>query len=348
MSDIFPISFLVCVLLIFISKIAGKKGLVNLRKSPQTLHKKSVSRFGGIAIFLSLLFVSFADGDSNYKFLQQALLCSSPIFILGIFDDLQIEIKPLLRLLIVFPTAFLSYKFLGTEAYSLDIPYIDYLFNFKIFSILFICFALSGMVNAFNMIDGINGLVLLFCLSVCVTTLLFQASSLSEPTNLFFVAIFFAILAVFILNFPFGRIFLGDGGAYFLGIMISIGVIKYYQINELSPWYVLSVFIYPITDVLISIIRRIIGNYSTLNPDNKHLHHLILGRVNKMKITSENAKHAISTCLIFILFLPFLLVANYFSDNTTILQIVCLIFVSFYVALYILLIPKDFIFRISK
>ena len=183
MSDIFPISFLVCILLIFISKIAGKKGLVNLRKSPQTLHKKSVSRFGGIAIFLSLLFVSFADGDSNYKFLQQALLCSSPIFILGIFDDLQIEIKPLLRLLIVFPTAFLSYKFLGTEAYSLDIPYIDYLFNLK-FSQFYLFVSLSGMVNAFNMIDGINGLVLLFCLSVCVTTLLFQASSLSEPTKL--------------------------------------------------------------------------------------------------------------------------------------------------------------------
>ena len=59
MTDIFPISFLVSILLIFISKVQGKKGIINLRKSPQTLHKKSISRFGGISIFFSLLIVSF-------------------------------------------------------------------------------------------------------------------------------------------------------------------------------------------------------------------------------------------------------------------------------------------------
>ena len=206
-----------------------KKGIINLRKSPQTLHK-SQSLDLGISIFFSLLIVSFYDSSENYEFLRTALYCSSPIFILGILDDFQFEIKPFIRLLIVFPSAFLSYYFLGIEAYSVDIPYLDYLFNFKTFSILFICFAIAGMVNAFNMIDGINGLVLLYSLTVCVLILLFQSSPSSAQINLFFVAIFFAILAVFILNFPFGRIFLGDGGAYFLGIMLSIGVIKYYQI----------------------------------------------------------------------------------------------------------------------
>jgi len=345
MTDIFPISFLVSILLIFISKLQGKKGVVNLRKSPQTLHKKSISRFGGISIFLSLLIVSFYDSSENYEFLRTALYCSSPIFILGILDDFQFEIKPFIRLLIVFPSAFLSYYFLGIEAYSVDIPYLDYLFNFKIFSILFICFAVAGMVNAFNMIDGINGLVLLYSLTICILILLFQSSSSSTQINLFFVAIFFAIFAVFVLNFPFGRIFLGDGGAYFLGIMLSIGVIKYYQINDLSPWYVFSVFIYPITDVLISIIRRIIAKVSIFNPENKHLHHLVYKRVKKMGIESENTNHAITTLLIFIFYFPFLLSANYFGENSLLLQIQSLVFISFYLALYAVLIPKDFILR---
>ena len=345
MTDIFPISFLVSILLIFISKLQGKKGVVNLRKSPQTLHKNSISRFGGISIFLSLLIVSFYDSSENYEFLRTALYCSSPIFILGILDDFQFEIKPFIRLLIVVPSAFLSYYFLGIEAYSVDIPYLDYLFNFKIFSILFICFAVAGMVNAFNMIDGINGLVLLYSLTICILILLFQSSSSSTQINLFFVAIFFAIFAVFILNFPFGRIFLGDGGAYFLGIMLSIGVIKYYQINDLSPWYVFSVFIYPITDVLISIIRRIIAKVSIFNPENKHLHHLVYKRVKKMGIESENTNHAITTLLIFIFYFPFLLSANYFGENSLLLQIQSLVFISFYLALYAVLIPKDFIFR---
>jgi len=345
MTDIFPISFLVSILLIFISKLQGKKGVVNLRKSPQTLHKNSISRFGGISIFLSLLIVSFYDSSENYEFLRTALYCSSPIFILGILDDFQFEIKPFIRLLIVFPSAFLSYYFLGIEAYSVDIPYLDYLFNFKIFSILFICFAVAGMVNAFNMIDGINGLVLLYSLTICILILLFQSSSSSTQINLFFVAIFFAIFAVFILNFPFGRIFLGDGGAYFLGIMLSIGVIKYYQINDLSPWYVFSVFIYPITDVLISIIRRIIAKVSIFNPENKHLHHLVYKRVKKMGIESENTNHAITTLLTFIFYFPFLLSANYFGENSLLLQIQSLVFISFYLALYAVLIPKDFILR---
>lgn len=345
MTDIFPISFLVSILLIFISKLQGKKGVVNLRKSPQTLHKNSISRFGGISIFLSLLIVSFYDSSENYEFLRTALYCSSPIFILGILDDFQFEIKPFIRLLIVFPSAFLSYYFLGIEAYSVDIPYLDYLFNFKIFSILFICFAVAGMVNAFNMIDGINGLVLLYSLTICILILLFQSSSSSTQINLFFVAIFFAIFAVFILNFPFGRIFLGDGGAYFLGIMLSIGVIKYYQINDLSPWYVFSVFIYPITDVLISIIRRIIAKVSIFNPENKHLHHLVYKRVKKMGIESENTNHAITTLLTFIFYFPFLLSANYFAENSLLLQIQSLVFISFYLALYAVLIPKDFILR---
>ena len=345
MTDVFPISFIFAILLIFISKLVGKKGIVNIRKSPQTLHKKSVSRFGGIAIFFSLLFVSLIDSSENYRFLRIALFCSSPIFILGILDDFQLEIKPFIRLLIVFPSAFLSYYFLGVEAYSVDIPYLDYLFSFKLFSILFICFAMAGMVNAFNMIDGINGLVLLYSLTICILILLFQSSSYSAEINLFFVAIFFAILAVFILNFPFGRIFLGDGGAYFLGIMLSIGVVKYYQINDLSPWYVFSVFIYPITDVLISILRRIVARVSIFNPENKHLHHLVYKRVKKMGIESENTNHAITTFLIFILYFPFLLSANYFAGNSLMLQIQCLIFVSFYLALYMILAPKDLAFR---
>ena len=345
MTDIFPISFLFSILLIFISKIVGKKGIVNIRPSPQTLHTRSVSRFGGSAIFFSLLLVSLIDSSENYQFMRIALYCSSPIFILGILDDFQFQINAFFKLLIVFPSAFLSYYFLGVEAYSVDIPYVDSLFEFEIFSVIFICFAIAGMVNAFNMIDGINGLVLLYSLTICILILLFQSSSLSPEINLFFVAIFFAILAVFVLNFPFGRIFLGDGGAYFLGIMLSIGIVKYYQINALSPWYVFSVFIYPITDVFFSIIRRVISKASAVKPDSKHLHHIVYKRVKKIGLESENTNHAITTLLIFILYFPFLLSANYFANNSLILQIQCLIFVSFYLAFYILLNPKDLTYR---
>tara|TARA_Y100001970_G_C14199225_1_gene840085 strand:- start:488 stop:1534 length:1047 start_codon:yes stop_codon:yes gene_type:complete len=342
MTDILPISFLIGVLLIFLDKISVSFGISNLRKTPQTLHKKSISRFGGVGIFASLLIVTFLDNTSEYNYLQTLLFCSLPVFILGIIDDLQISIRPILRLLIVFPSAYLMYFYLGIEAYSLDIPILDDLFTFKWFSVLFICFALSGMVNAFNMIDGINGLVLLFCMSICVSVLIFPEIYNNYSNVLFFVALFFSILGIFILNFPFGRIFLGDGGAYFLGMAISVSLIKFYQDNELSPWYVLLMLIYPLTDVIASIIRRIAAKLSFLDPDDKHLHHLIYRRVSKMGIKSENMKHALVTFLIFILYFPFLLAANLFAKETFTLQVLSLIFILFYFGLYIISIPKDF------
>lgn len=342
MIDIFPISFLIALFFIFFEKFQNKKGIKNLRNSPQTLHKKSISRFGGVGLYASLIIVSFLDGDTNYEFLRLAMICSLPTFFLGVLDDIALEIKPIIRLLTIFPSALLAYYFLDTKAYSLDIPIIDGLFNFEIFSILFICFAIAGMTNAFNMIDGVNGNVMLFSLTVCATTLLFQKENFDLSLNYYFVALFFSILGVFILNFPFGRIFLGDGGAYFLGIALSIGIIRYYQVNDFSPWYVLTVFIYPVVDVAFSISRRIIAKVSALEPDNKHLHHLIYRKASKAGVRSEYFKHAICTLFIFIFYAPFLVAANYLSESTSALIAISGVFILFYFCLYFVLTPKDF------
>ena len=342
MIDIFPISFAVGVFLIIIEKIRNKFGFVNIRESIQTLHSKSVSRFGGIAIFSSLMIISFFSNAEEYSFLKTMLLCVCPIFVLGVLDDFTFNLSPAVRLLLVFPSAFLSYSYLGVEAYSLDIPIIDNLFNYQIFSILFICFAIAGIVNAFNIIDGINGLVLLFSLSICTTAILFGYASITDEVMLYFVALFFSILGIFLLNFPLGRIFVGDGGAYFLGAALAIGLIKIYQESLLSPWYVLLMLIYPVTDIFAAFLRRFLSKKSTLEPDNKHLHHMILGRVKKLGVASSNTQHFIVTFLTFAFYMPFMLAANYFAKDTTVLMILCFIFILFYFCLYVVLIPKSF------
>jgi UDP-GlcNAc:undecaprenyl-phosphate GlcNAc-1-phosphate transferase len=342
MTDILPVSFAVAIFLILLEKIRNKFGYVNLRKTVQTIHSKSVSRYGGIAIFSSLILISFLSDAEEYSLLRTMLLCVSPIFLLGILDDLSINITPVVRLILVFPSAFLSYYYLETEAYSLDIPIIDYLFNYQIFSILFICFAIAGIVNAFNIIDGINGLVLLFSLSICVVTILSGYAYVTDEILLYFVGLFFSILGIFLLNFPFGRIFIGDGGAYFLGAAIAIGLIKIYQESLLSPWYVLLMLIYPVTDIFASLLRRLISRRSTLEPDNKHLHHMILRRVKKMGISSSKAQHSIVTFLTFSFYMPFMLGANYFAKETIVLMSLCLIFIVFYFCLYVVLVPKNF------
>ena len=94
MIDILPISFFVGCFLIIVEKFRNLKGFKNLRNSIQTIHTKSVSRFGGLGIFLSLFIVSFFSDEEGYDFLRKALLCSSPIFLLGIIDDFNLQINP--------------------------------------------------------------------------------------------------------------------------------------------------------------------------------------------------------------------------------------------------------------
>lgn len=337
MSDIFPISFFVCLGFIFLQKYLNKKEDNIAKNEPQNLHKKLISRFGGVAIFVSLFLVSFLEDNDAYNFLRSALICAAPVFILGLIDDLRIVINPVIRLLTVTPSALMAYQFLGTEAYGLDIVFLDYLFEIKFFSILFICFALAGIVNAFNMIDGINGLVLIFVMTICSITVLFSQPYFVEQTNLLFVAIFFSCLGVLVLNFPLGRIFLGDGGSYFLGMVISIALIKHYQDNQLSPWYVACVLVYPITDTIFTILRRIQSKMSTMQADNQHLHHLIFTTVSLRFEKYDRLKHAITTLLIFCFYTPFMVLANKEPTNSTLLAVFCAAFASLYVVIYFIL-----------
>ena len=100
-------------------------------------------------------------------------------------------------------------------------------------------------------------------------------------------------------------------------------------------------FIYPITDTLVTVSRRIYTNLSALEPDNRHLHHLIYKKDFKNIYKSEKKKHALTTIGIFIFYAPFNS-CQFFAAQTYVLMFVSFIFIMFYLLLYILLTPKDF------
>ncbi len=79
------------------------------------------------------------------------------------------------------------------------------------------------------------------------------------------------------LNFPFGKIFLGDGGAYFSGYLIAtLAVMLPVRNPEISPWISLLILGYPITETIVSIARRFLSDNGKIgSPDDGHLHHRI-------------------------------------------------------------------------
>lgn len=117
--------------------------------------------------------------------------------------------------------------------------------------------AVAGLANAINIIDGFNGL------AAIVATMMFLSLALVafHVGDVFVLSCALvmagAILGFFLWNFPGGHIFLGDGGAYLIGFMLGeLAVLLTMRHTEVSAWYPVLMFIYPIFETLFSIYRK--------------------------------------------------------------------------------------------
>lgn len=127
---------------------------------PQKFHTTSVPRVGGISIAIGLLAAILVPLKTNNaaNFDITLLLCAVPTFAIGLTEDLTKSISVRTRLLFTALAAGFAAHLLGAQIPRLDIPGIDYLINIPIVAIVFTVFAVTGLSNAYNIIDGFNGL----------------------------------------------------------------------------------------------------------------------------------------------------------------------------------------------
>jgi UDP-N-acetylmuramyl pentapeptide phosphotransferase/UDP-N-acetylglucosamine-1-phosphate transferase len=137
----------------------------------------------------------------------------------------------------------------------------------------------TGIAHAINLIDGFHGLS---SGSVVIALLSFAVVGLRLNDDVVFnISIVFAavVAGFFVVNFPNGKLFLGDGGAYFAGFMLGvIGIVLAQRHGEISPWVGVIVAGYPVTETVFSILRRRNSGLSPGDPDSSHLHHNIYRR----------------------------------------------------------------------
>ena len=340
------ISFLFCVVLIYLDKIAASKGYSNLRKSPQTLHSKSISRFGGVAVTISVLFVSFYQGftvDNSLFFL--AIICCLPAFFAGYLDDLKINLLPTQRLLMLVPVPILFFYLTNLEVRSLNLGIYDDFLKIDLIALFFLIFAIVGMVNAFNLIDGVNGLLGTYVFSILIAL---QIRDQIFTEDLYYLADYPVILQIltgallgfFVINI-FGKIFMGDAGSYFIGALVCWVLIHQYQTISASAWSVMLLLSYPFTDLAFSVVRRkFITKNDPLQPDSMHLHHVLLKRLGKLKFKTERAKHVLVSLIIFIFNLPYQIVAVFYYKNSFLLIMVFIFYLISYLLFYFSLSPK--------
>lgn len=309
---------------------------------PQKFHTGSVPRIGGISIAIGLLTAVLVrlQSSSAPTFEITLLLCTIPAFAIGLTEDLTKKISIRSRLFFTAIAAALVAYYLGAQITRLDIPGVDFVLSFPIVAILFSVFAITGLANAYNIIDGFNGLSSM----VGIITLLGLAyvGFVTGDALIVFLSLIMAgaILGFFIWNYPRGLIFLGDGGAYLIGFWIGVlSVLLVARHPTVSPWFALLINAYPILETLFTIYRRKIHQgKSPGQPDGIHFHTLIYRRIlNPTSIKTEfdwlsaNAKTA---PYLWIFSTIAIVPAVLFWQTTPILIAFVLIFSTLYVWLY--------------
>ncbi len=209
------------------------------------------------------------------------LLAALPVFALGVAEDLTKRIGVKVRLMAAFVSGALFLSLFDVSSIRLDIPIVDSLMAYPAVAILFLAFAIAGLSNAYNIIDGFNGLASMVGI-IAATAILYVAFKVQDPFVMGFAFITIGSIAGFFLwNYPRGLIFLGDGGAYLIGLLIAFAsILLVVRHPSVSPWFALMVNAYPIFETLFTIWRRTVhqGRNPGL-PDGAHFHSLIYRRV---------------------------------------------------------------------
>lgn len=252
-------------------------------EGPQHMQGHSLPRVGGIAVFFGFFMaVEMARLFGNISAAVQTLanilgLCSLPVVIAGVLEDLSNRVRPIWRLMAAFIAATLAFYFLGARLQSLHQPLVDqWLIEYLWLSIAITLLAIAGLVHAMNIIDGLNGLLSGVSLLI-IAALGVAANQVGDMPLATICAIVVGAITGFIgFNFPKARLLCGDGGAYFLGFMIAVLSILLVQRNPaISPWFPLLLASYPVTETLFSIIRRLLSGSKISDSDNRHLHSLV-------------------------------------------------------------------------
>jgi UDP-GlcNAc:undecaprenyl-phosphate/decaprenyl-phosphate GlcNAc-1-phosphate transferase len=249
-------------------------------------HRTLATRTGGIGLFLTLLFISLYYYFQGIELFDYSLFIPLGImFIVGVYDDFynaDFKLKFLLQIIVA--------KILIDQGYVIT----NYHGLFGLYEVPWLLAQLSSVfvflviVNAVNFIDGIDGLAISEVIKTIVLIEYFSTEYTSLSPLGFVLAA--AMLPLYYFNFKKKRkVFLGDGGSLFLGTIASI--YAFYVLGadfSIKPTYMLNktlfavlVLLYPLVDLLRVFVLRIKEGQSPFQPDQRHLHHVLLKSLSR-------------------------------------------------------------------
>ena len=254
-----------------------------LYEAKQRVHEGEVPRLGGLAIYLAMFIstVFFANEQLNELF-QLILVCILPIFVITLIEDIFHNTGVKLRLTSLILTSILLLNLTVNDWPSIEnLGIISIAFESPFFNFLFFMFCLVALANGCNFIDGMNGLLGMYTLGaiICCLSLASIVGDTSMALSLF--PLFVVIILFLLFNFPWGKLFLGDSGAYLVAMILGVWVINFFgKHTDISSWSAILIFFYPIAEIIYSVIRKIHQKKSPFYPDRFHLHLKVFDLLN--------------------------------------------------------------------
>jgi UDP-GlcNAc:undecaprenyl-phosphate GlcNAc-1-phosphate transferase len=281
------IAFLVSALIVvwatpIVKQIALKNGQVD-KPGDRKIHQRPMVRLGGVAIFIAvvtaLLFVWWIGGFAQLPQQKEYEIWGVTVgglafFLIGLADDL-FNLSPFTRLIAQICVSTLAWQ-AGVQIEFIKIPFLGIVQLSDGLSVLITVIWLVGMANAINWIDGLDGLAAGVS-GIAALVMLFVCLFMNQPAAaLIAAALAGGTLGFLRYNFNPAQIFMGDGGAYFIGFTLAgvgiVGLVK----GVTTAAVVLLILAVPILDMSAVIVDRLREGKSPFKADKRHLHHRLL------------------------------------------------------------------------
>lgn len=257
-------------------------------------------RLGGVVIVFYLLFNAFylwSFAGYELSLLEISVLAVLTLFfLLGVVEDITSSLTAKIRFIAMILAAVgLTWLIDDLHLSNVGIGWVDWILELATFSsLLFTALCMAFLSNAFNTADGANGLVGGIGLTV-LTTLAFLV-----PNSLGMLQASGAVgcLVFLIFNLFTGRFFLGDGGAYALGVLVGCSLVVVANASDVSAWFLVALIFYPAADLIWSILRRFVTGRPIFEPDEQHLHNLVFHAICLRIANKKLANNLTGLCIV--------------------------------------------------
>ena len=282
-------------------KVARQKGLMDIPEDPRKIHVRAVPTVGGIMIFAALLVNAFfwlavgpAPSTAIFQSGSALAACTVVIFFMGLKDDI-VGLAPAKKLLVHLAVGFILVAVGGFKIETFgglfgvgELP--------EGLSLAFSMFVYIVIVNALNLIDGVDGLVGGYAVIAMSAFALWFLQTGQTPFAVIALTLAGAMTGFLVFNHAPARIFLGDSGSLLVGLVcyaLATQLINTPMSEVPEAWngismpvLAMAILAYPLMDTLRVFCLRAARGISPFSPDRNHLHHRLMMRTRNHAKTS--------------------------------------------------------------